>query len=502
MTTLGARVFAGVAGSTFTLLVRLLLVPVYLKLLGAESYGLVGFYASLIGMSTIIDAGLSTAINREIAGLRGTTGSIDASRVVVYSLATVYWAVGAVVGVGIVAASPAIANHWLHASALSPQVVTNAVALMGINFAFQWPDSLYAGALQGLNQHVRLNKIRVTIALLQTATTLALIAFVIRSVVVVFACGAAFSLVQTLALRWGVARELRSTTPAKFSAHVWRSIFRFAGGNAVISILSTLLTQLDKVVLSRYLDLDAFGYYALASSVASASFFMASPIVAASFPDMSRAATADDQSTLERLYRTTSQVLAAIVVPVAAFAFAFAPDLLEVYLRDPLAASNVIRFYRVFLIGAMTNALVVPAFFLQLAHGWTRLSIIKNTVAVILYAPGLWFAIHTWGAVGGAAMSIVVNLGYVLIELPVMHHYVLRGRLWRWYGDMAVPIVVSIALAVAARAVVMNVAHPLVRLFAAFVFGGIAIVLSAACFPELRAAFRGHRLFKRIAREA
>src|SRR5262249_16967232 len=84
--TLAARLLAGLSGSLATLVARVLLVPVYLRLLGAESYGLIGFYATINGIGALLDAGLSTAINRELARLSAMKGQEQEARDVLRTL--------------------------------------------------------------------------------------------------------------------------------------------------------------------------------------------------------------------------------------------------------------------------------------------------------------------------------------------------------------------------------------------------------------------------------
>jgi len=46
--------------------------------------------------------------------------------------------------------------------------------------------------------------------------------------------------------------------------------------------------------------------------------------------------------------------------------------------------------------GTVLNALMVLPFNLQLAYGWTRLSLLKNIIAVALFLPSLVFVTSRW----------------------------------------------------------------------------------------------------------
>jgi hypothetical protein len=53
-----------------------------------------------------------------------------------------------------------------------------------------------------------------------------------------------------------------------------------------------------------------------------------------------------------------------------------------------------------------------------------------------------------YGATGAAIAWFVLNMGYVLFEIPVMHRRLLRKEKWRWYWqDVCLPLVVCIFVA-------------------------------------------------------
>ena len=73
------------------------------------------------------------------------------------TLETVYWVVAVVIGLVVIILAAPIAHHWVQPGQLSSETVKKAVMLMGIGMALQWPFSLYAGGLMGLQRQVMLN---------------------------------------------------------------------------------------------------------------------------------------------------------------------------------------------------------------------------------------------------------------------------------------------------------------------------------------------------------
>jgi O-antigen/teichoic acid export membrane protein len=53
---------------------QLLIVPLYIRFMGMEAYGLIGFYAMLQGTLQILDLGLSPTMTRELARYSSQSG--------------------------------------------------------------------------------------------------------------------------------------------------------------------------------------------------------------------------------------------------------------------------------------------------------------------------------------------------------------------------------------------------------------------------------------------
>lgn len=129
---------------------NLAFVTLYLKFIGIEAYGLVGVFISLTTLLSVLDLGLSTTLNRELARLSATSDNAKEMRDAVRTFETPYWIIGILLGSGVAALSPLIAPYWLNSQGLPVSVVTQAIMLMGLLIAFQWPTSLSSGGLLGL----------------------------------------------------------------------------------------------------------------------------------------------------------------------------------------------------------------------------------------------------------------------------------------------------------------------------------------------------------------
>ena len=69
ISTLKKNLVASVVGNGWTALMAVVLVPLYIKFLGLEAWGLIGIFVSLQTICVLLDFGLSTTLSREMARL-------------------------------------------------------------------------------------------------------------------------------------------------------------------------------------------------------------------------------------------------------------------------------------------------------------------------------------------------------------------------------------------------------------------------------------------------
>src|SRR5262245_58897648 len=118
------NIAANYTSQFYVAVVGLALVPVYLRLMGAASYGVVAFFALLQTWFQLLDMGLTATMTRETARFLG--GGTDARhmRQLLRALEVIFWSVGALVALSLAAAAPAIARHWLVGGSLPDEVVS------------------------------------------------------------------------------------------------------------------------------------------------------------------------------------------------------------------------------------------------------------------------------------------------------------------------------------------------------------------------------------------
>lgn len=454
MSTVAKNIMANYAGRIWTGLIGLVLVPLYIRFLGIEAYGLIGVYLSLTGLLSVMDMGLGATLNRELARLSASQDTGQEARNLVRTMELVYWGMGILIGAGIFVLAPLIARHWINVQVSSMATVEQAVILMGIVAALEWPGALYTGGLTGLQRQVLLNGVVAGTATIKSVGVVLVLWLVSPTITAFFKWQMLISALQTALL----AAALWSALPDSGEGSAFRGSllvrnWRFAAGMTGITVIVTVLTQIDKILLSKLLTLEAFGYYVLAFNAAGLLTHLVNPVFTALFPRFSQLAMGEGGEGLSSLYHKGCQLLSLVVLPAALTMAFFSREVLMLWIGNSATADRTYVLFGLLLIGTTMNALMTIPYALQVAFGWTRLIFLQNLVGMIFLVPALVWMIRAFGPNGAAIVWIILNLGYVAIMIPMMHRRLLKDEMWRWYlVDVGIPLAIVISVCAASRA--------------------------------------------------
>lgn len=459
MTLVKRNIIANFTAQGWSALMGLVFVPLYIKFLGIEAYGLIGFFAMLQGAFQILDLGLRQTMNREMARYSVLPDKAAEARDLVRTLETVYWAIGIIISAGVLIAAPFIAGHWIKAGSIPVTTIQQAVMIMGVLVAFQWPLSFYEGGLMGLQRQMLANGIKIAISTLGSLGAIFILWKVSPTITAYFTWQIFVNALYVVLLTVFLWRCLpRTDRSPNFTPQLLRTIWRFAAGMSGISIAAIILTQLDKVILSKMLSLEMFGYYTLAGVVSSVvPVMLAGPIFNAIFPRFTSLVTMHDETALKLLYHQSSQLMAVIVLPMAIVLSFFSYDILLAWTGSVNTAGNAAPIVSVLVIGMALNALMTMPYALQLSHGWTSIGLFITIFLIITLVPVIYLMTTHYGAVGAAGAWVILNTIYMLIGVPLTHRRLLKGEMKHWLlEDTLFPAVASLSVVCVGRVLITS----------------------------------------------
>ena len=208
MSVVKKNILANFSGSFLTSVISIIFIPLYIKYLGIEAWGIIGIFSTIQSAVIILDLGLSASMTREISKYSILPNSEVIMRNIVRTLEIIYWITAIIIIFIIIISSHFITYNWLNKGNIDQSVIQSSIILMGFAIGLQWPSSLYSGGLVGLQKHVLLNIINVSINLLRSVGVILILIFVNRSVFAFFIWQALVSLLNSLVLYFFLWKNL------------------------------------------------------------------------------------------------------------------------------------------------------------------------------------------------------------------------------------------------------------------------------------------------------
>jgi O-antigen/teichoic acid export membrane protein len=443
------NLIANFVGRGWAFLINLIVAPLLIKLLGIESYGLIGFYTTLYGVINLLDFGVSPTINRELAQYSVDETQNNRGRDLVRTLEIGYWMIGILLGITVFWGAPIIANNWLQTSKLPIDALVYSIRLMGFLVVLEWPFTFYQGSLLGLQKHVLLNAINITNSLLKFGGALIILKFISPTIDAFFTWQI---IVSTVIITLEIVMVWRNLPHSEgrphFDLHLLERIWKFALSLNLISFISLIINQMDKVLVSHYFTLDIFGYYNLATMVSGGFTFLVSPFNLTYFPRLSTLVAQKDEIGFRRVYHQSCQLVSVSILPAATIGALYAEKIIQIWTGNPSIASKTAPIATLLIIGTAIHSLSNMPYYAQIAHGWTRLSLTINIISLPLILLLIFALKSLFGIYGVAGMWVVYNLALLCTSVPLMHRRILQGEFGTWFWkDAILPLFVCMLFA-------------------------------------------------------
>ncbi len=199
------------------------------------------------------------------------------------------------------------------------------------------------------------------------------------------------------------------------------------------------------------------------------------------------------------MYHGSTQVMAVMILPVAAVVALFSREIMHLWTGNLEIANNTAPIVSILVAGTALNGLMNLPYALQLSHGWTRIGIAINAFFIVTLVPAIILMTLRFGAVGAASVWLGLNVIYMIIGVPLTHRRLLKGEAFRWFTkDVGIPLAGSLTIAGGARMFFPAFDSPLRFLPVSLLL--LVLVLTAAgaamCTPATR-DFISHSILNR-----
>jgi O-antigen/teichoic acid export membrane protein len=336
-----------------------------IDILGVERLGIWSIILASASAARISELGLGGSVTKFVASYRAQEDLVAVGEVLQTGAITIAVILGAI----LLAVYPLLA--WLLPEILPASALDEARAILPYALASLWLNSVASIWTSGLDGVLR-SDLRAGLAIIGTlaflgmawvgASTYGLLGLAVAQV----AQGAILAVLGWIAIRTVVTTM--PPIPVKWSLARLRVMLGYGVNFQINSVIMLLFEPTTKVLLGRYGELAAAGYFELAQRLvmkARAFIVESNRVVVPVF-----AGSANNVDDTRELYLKNARVLFAVVTPLFAGLIALMPAVSELWIGAYQAQFVLIA---ILLTGAWyVNAMSAPAYFAFLGHGRLR----------------------------------------------------------------------------------------------------------------------------------
>lgn len=413
------------AGLGIPLFVALVTLPVMIRGLGAERFGVLAIawmfltYLSELGFGSTTTRYAAEAIGAgradELAGIAWTTAGLQA-------------VVGAVEGLALAAATPWLIGSVLNVpAALAAEargclyLLAAAIPLLGLGKSFR-----------GLVEAAQRFDLALIVHLPITAATYALAAI---GAALGWPLPAVFGIIVAarIATLPGYLIAARRALPGlslrpAAHRHGLRELSTFAGWVAVSTVVSPLLVYLDRFMVGVLLSMTAVTFYAAPYEVVARLVLIPAAIVGALYPAFSQLSGGRHRDHAETLAARSVTLVVVVLGPILVLLLAGAHDGLTLWLGEEYAARSGLAL-QILAVGVLANAVAHVPFGLLQSMGRPDLPARLHLIELPVQLGAAWILVSRFGITGAAlAWTGRMLLDAALLFMVAARTGVLRRR--------------------------------------------------------------------------
>ena len=211
-----------------------------------------------------------------------------------------------------------------------------------------------------------------------------------------------------------------------------RKIVPFALSLAYVSGIWIVYTQLDKLLLSHYVPLAEYGYFALVIVLSNAIMQFSNPLSQAILPRMTSLLSNGKEKDMLILYRKSTQFISIIVFSIVGLISFYSYELLYAWSGNKDAAVWAAPLLSWYAMGNGILAIGAFQYYLQFIHGDLKYHVKFNTYFPFIALPIIFYMVSNYGALGAGISWFAIQLIGFLFWPAFIHNKFAPGLHRDW----------------------------------------------------------------------
>lgn len=399
--------FANMVGQFIPLVFSILTVPLYLKFIGEERYGVLAVIWVLLGYFGVFDLGLGKATTQRMA----TIDSESERSELLWTVLVLTVFLGLLGGLVLWFSSDWILTHLFILGGESKREALASTAWLPVGLLLLLLISAMRGALQARERFVEINSASVlgdSVAQLLPLLVawLGYVTIDLLLPVVLLA-----RLLTTVLMFFQCYKHVPLANSIKFKVEYVKPLLSYGSWACTVSMIAPLMTVIERLAIASVAGAKGVTYFTVPFNLVSKLAILPNSYGGVLFPKLASLPADESRSLAVRATCTT----VAVMTPLVILGIGLLQPLLILWLGADLA-DRCAGVGELILFGIWSSAVVVPFSYKLYAEGLLKKKILALTVSEVpIYLVMLWLGVKYFGILGAAgAWSLRVTIDVIL----------------------------------------------------------------------------------------
>ena len=395
------------------MLVALVAIPLLIKGLGTDRFGVLTLAWMVIGYFSLFDLGLGRALTKLVAEKLGGGKEQELFSLVWTALALmgVLGFVGTTVAMGL---SPLLVYRVLKIPEHLQNETLNAFYLLALSIPVVISTAGLRGILEAHQRFDLTNAVRIPMGVFTFAGPLLVLPFSqnLFVVIAVLVLGRVIAWAGHLTLCFLIMPTLRLGIARHRAA--MRPLLSFGSWMTVTNIIGPLMVSLDRFLIGAMISITAVAYYATPYEIVTRLTIVPSALVGVLFPAFSASLVQDRSRTTMLFWRGVNYIFLALF-PLTLLIVTWAHEGLNIWLGAEFAKNSAFVLQWL-CIGVFINSLAQIPFALIQGAGRPDLTAKLHIIELPFYLLAVWWLISNYGIKGAAivwVMRVAVDTAFL-----------------------------------------------------------------------------------------
>ena len=434
---------ANLLGKFWGALSNFIFLPIYINLLGIENYSIIAFTLILTSIMSILDVGLTSTLSRELASDKN---SKKEKFNIFNTLETLYFFIVIISIIILFLLSEYLSNNWINLSHINPGSLAYFIKIVSFGIGLEIILKFYLGGLLGLEKQVLANKLIILWGMFRNGLIVIPVYF-FPNLEIFFLWQTFSTLIFVFIIRLSLVKILSKNSNyilLKIDNNVLKNNFTFALSMFFIALVAAINTQMDRIFLSKLLQLEVLGFYTIAFSISSIIQVFVQSLNSANLPRLTSLITSNKENEAVKIFDLFFKIITIFIITFGSTMILYGNEIIFIWTNNLDLALNTAQYIPYIALG--TSALAFQGLFYNFAIA-NKFMIYNNIIGIsslIATVPLYLFLIKTYGGIGAGLSFAISQIVILFLYSFLINNKFIKKNLSYYLMIFVSPIILSV----------------------------------------------------------